>query len=337
MTTNGGNGAGEASGQRKKRIGMYWAASCGGCDISLLEIGPRLLDLIELADIVFWPCAADFKYEDVVNYPDGYIDYCFYNGGIRNSEQEEIARLLRKRSKTLIAYGECAVDGGVPALANLSTTEEIFNVAYEDNPSTKNPEHVRPTPITETEFGDLEIPAFYDQLLRLKDVVEVDYEIPGCPPQADRVWEAILALVEGKIPERNDAVKVACHDKSVCEECPLEKRLIKIQGFKRPHEVRPEPEWCLLEQGLICLGPATRSGCGALCIKGGLPCRGCYGPSGTVTDQGTAMVSAVASLLDAQDEEKARKLIDEIVDPVGTFYRFSMASSHLKGRAGPIK
>jgi len=80
----------------KLKIGMYWASSCGGCDISLLEIGPRLLDLIAIADVVFWPCAADFKYKDVAAYPDGYIDACFYNGGVRNSEQEEVARLLHR-------------------------------------------------------------------------------------------------------------------------------------------------------------------------------------------------------------------------------------------------
>ena len=79
----------------KLKIGMYWAASCGGCDISLLEIGPHMLELIEVADVVFWPCAADFKYEDVAGYPDGYMDVCFFNGGVRSSEQEEIARLLR--------------------------------------------------------------------------------------------------------------------------------------------------------------------------------------------------------------------------------------------------
>lgn len=323
--TDNGNGQTE-----KLKIGMYWAASCGGCDISLLEIGPHILELIQIADVAFWPCAADFKYKDVANYPDGYMDVCFFNGAIRTSEQEEIARLLRKKSKSLISYGECAVDGGIPALANLKTVEGIFDASYHNNPSTINPDGVEPKPISECEYGELEIPVFYDQVLRLKDVVKVDYEIPGCPPQAERVWEAIGAVTGGVVPLNNDAVKVACFDKSVCDECPLEKRLEKIKEFKRPHEARPEPDWCLLEQGFICMGPATRSGCGALCIKGGLPCRGCYGPSGTVEDQGTAMVSAIGSILDARDEETARKLIDEIVDPVGTFYRFSLSSSHMK-------
>jgi F420-non-reducing hydrogenase small subunit len=120
MTTNG-----------KLKIGMYWAASCGGCDISLLEIGPHLLELIAAADVVFWPCAADFKYKDVAAYPDGYIDVCFFNGGVRNSEQEQVARLLRAKSKTLAAYGACACDGGILA----SNLEELCGDCTDPTPS----------------------------------------------------------------------------------------------------------------------------------------------------------------------------------------------------------
>ncbi len=126
---------GNGNGSAKKKVAMFWAASCGGCDISLLEIGARILDLIKIADVVFWPVAVDFKYEDVRNYPDGYIDYCFFNGAIRNSEQEEVARMLRQKSKTLIAYGECAIDGGIPSLANLASTAEIFDRSYHSSPS----------------------------------------------------------------------------------------------------------------------------------------------------------------------------------------------------------
>ena len=316
----------------KLKIGMYWAASCGGCDISLLEIGPHLLELIEAADVVFWPCVADFKYSDVAGYPDGFMDVCFFSGGVRSSEHEEVARLLRAKSKTLIAYGACASDGGIPALANLSTVEAIYAASYHDNPSLDNPAHVEPQPITRCDFGELEIPRFQAQVLRLSDVVDVDYQIPGCPPQAERVWEAILALAGGKLPTRNRAVKVACFDKSVCDECPREKRKVRITAFRRPHLALPEPGWCLLEQGFVCSGTATRSGCGALCVKANLPCRGCYGASGEATDQGAAMIGALGSILDASSEEQAHALIDQIVDPVGTFYRFTMASSDLKGR-----
>jgi F420-non-reducing hydrogenase small subunit len=320
------------NGSVKKKIAMFWAASCGGCDISLLEIGPRILDLISIADVVFWPCAADFKYEDVRQYPPGYIDYCFFNGGIRNSEQEQVARMLRTRSKTLIAYGACACGGGIPALANLKTKSSIYEAAYLDNPSTNNPERVLPKTIVDNAVGELEIPVLYDQVLRLSDIVPVDYELPGCPPNADRVWEAIQALATGAVPERNSALRVGCGDKVVCDECQYEKHNVKIKSFQRHHLAKLEPGWCMLEQGVICMGPATRSGCGALCTNAGMPCEGCYGPSGSVTDQGTAMVSAIGSILDAQTEDQARELIAQIPDPTGSFYRFSLSSSHMKAR-----
>jgi F420-non-reducing hydrogenase small subunit len=318
----------------KLKIGMYWASSCGGCDISLLEIGARILDLLRVADVVFWPCAADFKYADVAGYPDGYMDVCFYNGGVRNSEQEEVARLLRRKSKTLVAYGSCAGDGGIPALANLTTKREIFAAAYHDNPSLDNPAGVEPQPQWESAVGTLDIPRFYDAVLRLRDVVKVEYELPGCPPQAERVWETIGALAGGTAPEPNGGARVGCTQKTVCDECPREKRQEKIKQFHRHHQYRPALNWCLLEQGLVCMGPATRGGCGALCVKADLRCEGCYGPPAGVPDQGVSMIGALSTMLDATTEKRAQELVAQIADPTGTFYRFSLSSSLMKLRRG---
>jgi F420-non-reducing hydrogenase small subunit len=328
MSANGSGGTSDG----KLRVAKYWASSCGGCDISLLEIGPHLIDLVVVAEVVFWPCAADFKYQDVAQYPDGYIDVCLFNGGVRSSEQEEIARLLRQKSKTLVAYGTCAIDGGIPALANLNSVAGIYDVVYHQNPSLDNPSGVEPAALVETPCGELGLPELYPQVLRLKDVVEVDYQIPGCPPQAHQVWKVLQAVVAGQVPARNTAVTVGCDDKAVCDECPREKRQVRIKAFHRSHEAVPEPGWCLLEQGFMCMGPATRSGCGALCVKANLGCRGCYTASGGVEDRGTAMISALGSIIDATTEEHAHEIVGQIADPIGTFYRFSMASSSLTGR-----
>lgn len=319
-------------GNGKLKIGVYWAASCGGCDISLLEIGFRLLDLLEIADVVFWPCAADFKYADVAGYPDQHMDVCFFNGGIRNTEQEAVARLLRKKSRTLVAYGACAADGGIPALANLSSREALLQTAFHDSPSTENPAGLTPQPETATEAGPLKIPDLYEAVLRLKDVAQVDYELPGCPPQADRVWEVIQAVATGAVPARNGALRVGCTLKSVCDECPLEKKMVRVSRFRRHQEFRPEPGWCLLEQGLVCMGPATRGGCGALCLKAGMRCEGCYGSPVEVNDQGAAIAGALGSMLDATSEQRARDLVGQIPDPTGTFYRFTLSSSQMKAR-----
>ena len=124
---------------------------------------------------------------------------------------------------------------------------------------------------------------------------------------------------------------------AVCEECPLEKDVKTITQFYRPYEITPEPGICLLEQGIVCLGPATRSGCGALCPQVNMGCRGCYGPLEGVEDQGARMLTAIASVVDvghtgdtdADLERNLDKVLDTLVDPAGTFYRFSMAHSIL--------
>src|SRR5512137_2651044 len=102
----------------KLKVGVYWAASCGGCDVALLDIHEKILDVLAVADILFWPCAMDFKYKDVEAMPDGHLDITFLTGCIRNTENEHMAKLLRQKSKALVAYGSCSHMGGIPGLAN---------------------------------------------------------------------------------------------------------------------------------------------------------------------------------------------------------------------------
>ena len=132
----------------KPKFGMYWASSCGGCEISVLNIHEHILTVDEVFDVVFWPVAADFKYDDVRGYPDGYIDLCLFNGAIRNSENEEMAHLLRQKSKVLVAFGSCAYEGCIPALANFTSRDAILQNVFLDSPSVDNPERLIPQPIT---------------------------------------------------------------------------------------------------------------------------------------------------------------------------------------------
>jgi len=325
----------------KPKFGMYWAASCGGCEISVLNIGDKILDVDAVFDIAFWPVAADFKYEDVRNYPDGYIDVCLFNGAIRNSENEEMAHLLRQKSKVLVAFGSCAYEGCIPALSNLTSKAATFQTVYLDNPSLDNPDGILPQPATQVPEGTLTIPEFYHTVKSLDQVVKVDYFIPGCPPEPHQIWavlEAVVAaLTQGaELPPLGSIIGAG--DVAVCHECALAKEEKLIDRFYRPYQVVPEAGKCLLEQGLVCVGPATRSGCGALCPAVGMGCRGCYGPLGGVTDQGAKMLAAIASVINAgqigDDEteldERLDEIVDTIADPAGTFYRFSMAHSILK-------
>ena len=306
---------------------MYWAASCGGCDVAVLDTNEKILDIAGIADIVFWPIALDFKYHHVEEMTDGSIDLCLFNGSVRNSEQEEIARLLRARSKLMVAFGACACFGGIPALGNFTNRDEIFERVYFKAPSNANENQILPQTLTEVAEGELELPEMFDTVLTLADVVDVEYFIPGCPPPVDIFLKVIDLFASGQLPP---AGAVIASDKTLCDECERIKEEKKIDRIYRPHQIIPDPEKCLLEQGIICCGPATRGGCGAMCIKANMPCRGCFGPPPGVADQGAKLVSALASIYQGESEEEISKMVEDIVDPAGTFYRFGMADSLLK-------
>jgi F420-non-reducing hydrogenase small subunit len=91
-----------------------------------------------------------------------------------------------------------------------------------------------------------------------------------------------------------------------------------------------DPDLCLLEQGVVCLGPATRAGCGAKCVAAGVPCRGCYGRPSNVRDPAGKMVSALGSIIDSTDPDEIERILDGIPDLLGTFYRFGLADSMLR-------
>ncbi len=154
--------------------------------------------------------------------------------------------------------------------------------------------------------GELTIPAFYETVKTLDQVVPVDYIIPGCPPEPSQIWSVMEAVIAGAELPSPGCTVIGASDVALCEQCPLEKHEKQITHFYRPYELIPEPGLCLLEQGLFCMGPATRGGCGALCPQAGMGCRGCYGPLNGVADQGARMLSALASAVDigAPDDEE---------------------------------
>ena len=314
----------------KLKMAVYWGAACGGCCVSVLDVHEKLFDVVAAADLVFWPIALDIKYKDVEAMPDGHIDVTLFNGAIRNSENKYIAMLLRQKSKIMIAYGSCAHMGGIPGLANFSTKEELFNRVFIESESTINPEKILPQPDYKVPEGELELPIFFNDVLPLNKVVCVDYYLPGCPPQTERLLEVFMAIVSGsELPSKKSVI--GAYDKTQCDECERKKTdNKKIKKFYRPWEIEDDGETCFLEQGVICMGPATRGGCGVRCIKGNAPCRGCYGPPPDSPDPGAKMMSAVATMIDANEDVEIDKIIEDIVDPAGTFYRFSLPGSIIR-------
>jgi F420-non-reducing hydrogenase small subunit len=311
----------------KLKLALYWAGACGGCDVAVLDINEKILDVANLADIVFWPIALDFKYHHVEAMPDKSIDVCLFNGMVRSSEQEHLAKLLRAKSKVLVSFGSCACFGGIPALANLTTLAEIMERAYIEAPSNDNPNRTFPQTKTQVAEGELTLPELYESVKTLAQVVPVEYFMPGCPPTVDLILKVVNALATNSLPPVG---AVIASNKTLCEECERKKEEKKITKIFRTHEIIPQPEKCLLEQGLLCMGSATRGGCGALCVKVNIPCRGCFGPPAGIADQGAKLISAIASIYQTNGEEDIARMVNEVVDPAGTFYRFGLSDSMLK-------
>jgi F420-non-reducing hydrogenase small subunit len=321
-----------ASSNSKPKFAMYWAASCGGCEIAVLNIHEKILDVDANFEVVFWPVAMDAKYKDVEAMPDQSILLTLFNGAIRNDENAHIAKLLRRKSQILVAFGSCANEGCMPALANLSNVQEIIDTAF-STLTTDNPQNLRPHPSYSAPEGELHIPSLYPIVRTLDQVVNVDYYMPGCPPESHQIAAVIDLVVkvlhgEAQLPPPGSVIGAG--NSTVCDECARKRDVKTIKEFKRIQHVKIDPEICILEQGVLCSGPATRSGCKAICPAAGSPCIGCYGPAEGVLDYGSRLMSAVASVIDSNDPNEIDRILDGIPDPAGMFYRFNLAGSMLR-------
>jgi F420-non-reducing hydrogenase small subunit len=314
----------------KPKVAIYWLTACGGCDETIVDLNEAILQVADAIDIVLWPVAMDFKYKSIKEMKDQGIVLSIIHGSVRNSEQEEMAKLLRKKSQIVLAFGSCACFGGTPGLANFRSKQDIFNWVYRDAPTVVNPKGNFPQTETILDGHKLTLPEFYEQVYPLNQIIGVDYYLPGCPPPPDLVAHAVFAVVEGKLPPHGATLAPR---KPLCDVCPRNQSKpikMEISEVKRIHAVEADPEKCFLAQGILCMGPAIRSGCGETCIRINMPCRGCFGPVEGISDAGTKFISGLAALLGAESEAESLKAVEGITDLAGYCYRFSLPSVSLK-------
>ena len=331
----------------KINLAIYWAAACGGCDVSILDVNERILTIGDMANIVMWPVAADGKEKDIEAMEDGSITVSLISGAVRNTENEHMVKLLRKKSLLVVAYGTCACFGGSPALANLvSGKDEILDYVYTKVPSTASFQedyHKNKAVVPQVKYkapeGELTLPMLYDTVKTLDQVIDVDYFVPGCPPMQETISQllkAVASFAYGGVPLPPKGTTVGVITKTLCDQCHRRKEFRRITKIYEPHEVDVDPDLCLMDQGILCLGPATVGGCNAKCTKVGQPCRGCYGPTDWVQEQGASALTAIASLFPVLDddgtmgEDPIIEIMSTIKDPLGYFYAYSMGKSLIK-------
>jgi F420-non-reducing hydrogenase small subunit len=260
------------------RVSEDWLNACSGCEISILNIGDALLDLLPKLNFVHMTALVDHKFfgqlgdQKEMQVPEA--DVAIVTGGVRNEEQKHELQELRQKSKFLISLGSCACFGGVPAQANMWKNEETFEKVFRHCVTTE------PAPNPE----DPNVPKWTPTCAAVDEVVKVDISIPGCPTHPDWIVAAITGLLEGKtswsLPER-----------SVCDTCPVIREQksgggpVKrwLQNIEFNPEEGLEKMRCINEQGYLCMGPVTLAGCAGKndvprCIKARTPCRGCFGP-----------------------------------------------------------
>lgn len=292
-------------------------SACGGCEMTILDIGEPLLELLTNIEFIHMPAIMDHKYygqagEKGFGIPEA--DVGLISGSIRNEENIKVAREMREKCRTIIALGSCANFGGVPALANMFNLKDMMDTVYRS----------RGTALP-AENPCMNIPSLKERAYTLNEVIKVDLELPGCPPPSATVVSVLMSLLEGK------PFKLA--ERSVCDSCPTRKWNKMPARIRRPLEnmgyvqnQKPQNMRCLIEQGYLCLGPVTRAGCSGdddvpRCIRAYMACRGCFGPISVGANQMADMMGILFSMgLDPR----------QIEDRPATFNRFVGVMSHLK-------
>jgi len=300
------------------RLAQEWLTICGGCEVTILDLGEALLDVLSNIEIVHMPVIMDHKFYgstgELTEIEIPSADVGVISGGIRNEEHRTIAQEMRKKCKVLVSMGSCACYGGIPALANSSTTGDLLNTVYKESISTES-----------DGIPHEQIPSLTDRVYALEEVVKVDVSLPGCPPTPEIFADAVTALLQGKPYEVGG--------RSVCDDCPFIREKKALTSLKRPLEpiaftagAPLNTVRCILEQGFLCMGPVTKNGCGGSkgtprCIRAYMPCRGCFGP---ISEKANPMIDMVGTLASVGLDARL------IVDRSGTLNRYAGAQGRLR-------
>lgn len=168
--------------EKKPRLATVWLGGCSGCHMSFLDLDERLIDLAGKVEVCISPVV------DGKEFPE--VDITLVEGAVANSEHLEYIHEIRRKTRILVSFGDCAVTGNVTAMRNYYDPKECLDVAYKDNALT----------VVGLPYGNDVVPSLLEKVQPVHEVVPVDYFLPGCPPLADEIWAFLTTLLEGGQP-----------------------------------------------------------------------------------------------------------------------------------------
>jgi F420-non-reducing hydrogenase small subunit len=254
------------------KVAFMQLSSCWGCHQSLLNAHLGLLPILPELEIVYWPAVVDYKLDSLKARDDGEVLVGFIEGVARTKGDTEHVKLMREKCQIIVTLGACACYGSVKGLANLYDEEDLVKRKFMETESITDEEPKEPME---------HVPGFEDNIINVKDIIDVDVFIPGCPPKTENIIAAIsyLLTLAGEGPESLDK------DTCVCESCDL---------FE---------EGCFLDEGTLCYGPITAGGCDLMCPNDGDYCYGCFRPTsnpGEKADQLKTLINDIDLLNETQ-------------------------------------
>jgi F420-non-reducing hydrogenase small subunit len=285
----------------KIRLNTDWLCDCGGCHVALVDLHEKILQVLDSVEIQHCPVLTDVK-----GYPPARIG--ILTGSVRTEHDRHAALVMREKCEIIIAFGTCAVYGGLHGAGLAHSREEIMEHVYRRSPTTK----------TDT-IPDAEVSELAKMVTPIDEVIDVDLYLPGCPPHPHFIFESLASLIEGREPRVTQD--------SVCGRC--NRQMIKgdAREIRNTLDEVPDERFCFLSQGHICLGSATLDRCLAPCPNHGIACTGCAGPTMQILTEPyldiRTEVSDRMARLTAIDEDTIKTYMEKTAK---TQYAYAMAT-----------
>jgi F420-non-reducing hydrogenase small subunit len=284
----------------KARVSIEWLSGCSGCELGIVDLHEKLLEVLDEIELVRMPILMDTK-----EYVDA--DVGLITGSIRTEHDVHAAHAMRKSCKSIVAFGTCPVYGGPHSSAYAHTNDELLDGSFRNNPTTVT--HEVPT----------DVPKLLARNRPLDSEIEVDLYIPGCPPDATYIFEGLLSVVRGRA--------TTIGRRSVCFHCNRTMRKTETATLRRAFDGDFDPELCFRSQGCLCFGSVTLDRCMAPCMKVGVPCFSCGGPSEPIILEPQKDVrTEVAMRMSHLTKIPYGQIVAEIEQQAKTHFAYAMAS-----------